>query len=329
MVNIISKQSGGLATKWHKLFAENHFLKTRILITLFMVFALALFLVLTSSLVYIFFIAHIPEESYVHEVGETLLYSIVFIDSLMMFFSIPFLYIATKKILDPIERMTKQQNELIANVSHELRTPLALMLSSIDTTLLKNRTAEKYKAVLQTQRADVQYLKKLSDNILYLECTRIDTDKNIINLSNIAQNVLHKVQSYAQEKNISITQDIKNKDCTIIHGNKTQLTQLMLNLLKNALDYSPKNTSVSLTLSCKQKEVILTITDHGIGMSKEELKHAQERFYKADTARHNTGTGLGLSIVQAIAQAHNAKLYLQSKKDLGTTVSVTFLKISS
>jgi len=329
MATIISKRLEVLATKWHKLFADNHFLKTHVLLTLFMVLALALFLALTSGLVYIFFIGHIPEESYAHEVGEALLHSIILIDSIMMTLSLPFLYMATRKILAPIEKMTKQQDELIANVSHELRTPLALMLSSIDATLMKNHTEDEYKAVLKTQRTDVHYLKKLTDDILHIERVRASAEKNTVNLADIARSVLQKTASYAEEKNIHILSEIPNSNCTTIHGNKTQLTQLVLNLLKNALDYSPKNTKVSLTLSCSKKTITLTIADQGIGMSKEELKHAQERFYKADTTRNSSGTGLGLAIVQAIADAYDAKLKIKSEKGVGTTVSVVFPHPSS
>lgn len=115
----------------------------------------------------------------------------------------------------------------------------------------------------------------------------------------------------------------KKSEKALVLGDQSLLMQLTLNLIENAIKYNKPHGSVHLSISERDGNCILTIKDGGIGISKENLPHIFERFYRADTARDRSGTGLGLSIVQWIVKVHGGDIHVQSQLDQGTEVAVS------
>jgi len=348
MVNIISKQYEVLATKLANAWQEDHFFKARIILTLLSVIALSIFLALVTLFVYLLFIQQplinqssistpllssetvlTTKSELLHEARESLLQTMLMVNILMIILTISPIYILTRRVLAPIEHSNTQQKQLIANVSHELRTPLAIMLSSIDSALLNKNIGTLCKKVLQTHREDTLYLKKITDDLLMLEKLGMDQKYIASNLSDICTQSTMMIQAYAANKNISCTLSDTTKSSPIVHANRVQLQRLILNILKNSVDYSQPDTAVHISLHGKDAYVLLIITDEGIGMHEKELQYITKRFYKADTARTNSGAGLGLALVAEIAKAHGAKLSIESEESIGTTVTVQFPLTSS
>ena len=350
MENIISRQYMALATRWSNYFSKNPFTRTRVLLTLLSAGVLILFLILVSGMIYFTFIERISRseiinypqttispsteretsspKDQIHEAEELLFQSILFIDILIFLLLLYPLYFGIGVALKPLERITNKQKQLIADTSHELRTPLALMLSSIEAAILSEKNATT-KIFLETQKQDILYLKKLTDDLILTEQTNnhISIDNFIrIDLKEIVEDAITISYNYAKAKNITITQKSTYKNTCIILGSPLHLKRLLLNLIKNAVDYSPNNKTITISTTSERDSVTLEVTDQGVGMNPEELTHITERFYKTDSSRGNSGSGLGLSIVKAIIDSHDAKLVINSNKNKGTTVRCVFKK---
>ena len=112
-----------------------------------------------------------------------------------------------------------------------------------------------------------------------------------------------------------------------MEGNKDELRRIIMNIVQNAIHYTPAKGALSVSLERKGESRVLSVSDTGVGISKEDLPHIFERFYKADSARVRTeggGSGLGLSIVKELVERHKGRITAESKPGKGTTVTVVF-----
>ena len=132
---------------------------------------------------------------------------------------------------------------------------------------------------------------------------------------------------YADIKNIKIEDIIQ--DNLILEGKKEDLTRLIINLLKNAVDYNKQGGKIIISLKKKSNKIILIVEDTGIGIKKEDIDQIFERFYKADNSRtlNSSSTGLGLSIVKEIIDEHNGQIEVNSQINQGTTFTITLPSI--
>lgn len=117
--------------------------------------------------------------------------------------------------------------------------------------------------------------------------------------------------------------NLSNETVTVL-GNETQLRQVAINLLENALKFTPKGGSISVDLECRENEARLTISDTGIGIPSEDRPHLFERFHRGRNASEFSGNGLGLAIVKAIVTRHGGSVMVESEPGQGTRVSVSF-----
>lgn len=218
-------------------------------------------------------------------------------------------YFLAGKTLRPIAKMMDEQKEFVSNASHELRTPLASLKSQIEVALRSKKISTKeLKDLLKSNLDDVNNMTKLSNYLLKLnkqQNTKVEFKK--VNLAEIIKDVIGK-----RDVKIDLVK-------TVINGDRDSLKELVSILVDNAIKYGEgKEISISL------KNKILKITDHGIGISEEDLPHIFDRFYRSDKARNKDGYGLGLSIAKQIADNHNAKIKVESKLGVGTTFKVIF-----
>lgn len=218
-------------------------------------------------------------------------------------------YFLAGKTLDPIQEMMDEQKEFVSNASHELRTPLASLKSQIEVALRsKKLNIKELKELLQSNLDDVNNMTKLSNYLLKLN--RQQNTKNEFKKVDLTQVVNEVVAKRDVKLNLSKAE---------IMGDRDSLKELANILIDNAIKYGEgKEVSVSL------RNKILKITDHGIGISKEDLPHVFDRFFRGDKARSHDGYGLGLSIAKQIADNHNAKIRVESKLGVGTTFKVIF-----
>ena len=235
-------------------------------------------------------------------------------------------------VLHDITNLKKLENlrrEFVANVSHELKTPIT-SIKGFAETLLDGAMNDK-----QTLTDFLNIISKESDRIEtlvfdLLELSHVEQQTEIetepVSLSEIAQSTIQNMQTIAEDKNISIIDEIEPD--IVIDANKDKVSQVAINLLSNAISYSLDSSQVIVKVYKDMNKRILEVQDFGMGISEEDQKHIFERFYRVDKARSRDsgGTGLGLSITKHIMEAHNGRINVFSKLNEGSTFRVTFLK---
>ena len=238
-------------------------------------------------------------------------FSLVTLNSVILFVSGLSGFFLAGKTLDPIAKMMEEQKNFVSNASHELRTPLAALKSQIEVALrTKSISTKEAKEILKSNLEDVNNMVSLSNYLLKLNKFQLENNKlefKKIELSKIINKVV---------KDKSIKLDL---DKSIVKVNEDSIYELISILIDNALKYGEKK-EVVVTL----KNKVLKIKDNGIGISESDLPHIFDRFYRGDKARSHDGYGLGLSIAKQIADLNGAKIRVESKLDKGSTFKVIF-----
>lgn len=222
--------------------------------------------------------------------------------------------------LKPVEQAWNQQKQFIADASHELKTPLTIILADSD--ILLNATSEtqkQYKWITSIQ-SEAMRMKQLVEQLLFL--AKHDTNKTTIEmeqccLSEIVWSCVLPYESMAYEQQIQLESHIEDE--IYVWGNQAQLKQLLLIFLDNALKYTPARNKIEISLEKKEANAMLSIKNTGSSITKEDLPHIFERFYRCDRSRiYQGGHGLGLSIAKQIANLHNIKMDVKSSEEEGT-----------
>lgn len=235
-------------------------------------------------------------------------------------------YYLARRTLRPIEQAHESQSRFTADASHELRTPIAAMRSEIEVALMNPKlTLAQAKNQLTSNLEELEKLTALSEGLLRLaQYDRKDALTEKVDLKSTTNDAVARVEASARLKNIKVTV-IKSPKITL-QGNKASLIEALVTVLDNAIKYSPEKSSIEVALQTKDKQAIITITDHGIGIKPDELPHIFDRFYRADSARSKQttkGYGLGLSIAKSIVSAHNGSISATSKPDKGSTFTLS------
>jgi len=227
-----------------------------------------------------------------------------------------------------LKRLEEIRKDLVANVSHELRTPVSSIKGYAETLLEgKVENEDTKKEFLNIIYQDSNRLANLIDDLLDL--SKIESDKmkmefEPVEIPPILNRCISILEKSAKDKLLSIKLNVPDKLPKVL-GDQGRLLQVLLNLLDNAIKYTPEGMSVTISAARKENVVQIDIFDTGIGISEKDLPRIFERFYRVDKARSRElgGTGLGLSIVKHIVQAHNGQVWVQSTFGLGSTFSFT------
>lgn len=231
-----------------------------------------------------------------------------------------------------IKKLENLRSEFIANVSHELKTPLTAILSSTET-LLDGAVNDKEHnfGFLDKIKRHVQNLSALIDDILQL--SKLESKKDVGNFEKIAVDkvILKTIDTLSQKaktKNIRI--DYKNTDEYLI-GIEEYIYRAILNILDNAINYSPNNSKIVISTIKRDDKIEISISDEGIGIPKESIPHIFERFYRVDSGRSKDlgGTGLGLSIAKHIVELHKGNICVESEVGKGSTFNMLLTNFSS
>lgn len=231
-------------------------------------------------------------------------------------------------ILDVTEKQARERfrREFTANVSHELRTPLTSIsgyAEIISNGVAKPEDTPKFAANIykEAQRmialiGDILFLSKLDENHSTLV-------KEEVNLYSVCQDIVARVKHKADKKNICINFYGEN---AVIFGIPAVLDEIMFNIIDNAVKYNKENGKIDISLKNKNRNIIFSVSDTGVGIPATEQDRVFERFYRIDKSRESSAqsTGLGLSIVKHGAALHGAKITLKSDGKTGTSISVIF-----
>jgi heavy metal sensor kinase len=224
-----------------------------------------------------------------------------------------------------LEVAFKKERQFVADASHELRTPLAIIQAESSLALEKSRSLDEYQRSLELVSQEVGFMSEIVGKMLLL--ARSDSgsepvDFEDIRLRDLLSELVQEVDLLVQDKGLTMTvgpmEDLK------VRGDRTKLKQLFLNVLDNAIRYTPSGGTISASLARRDTSAVAAIADTGIGIPAEHLPFIFDRFYRVDRSRTaaDGGTGLGLAIALSVAKMHGGAIEAESEPDKGTTFRV-------
>ena len=234
------------------------------------------------------------------------------------------IYLSIVEITE-LRRMERVRRDFVGNVSHELRTPMTVIRVYAET-MIDDDSKEIRKKYLPRIISEIDRLTSITHDLLVLSTSESSpVRKGHCEFGEIVRYTLNLLAPLAEEKNLSLTYE--GPVDLDIEANPSQITQVVVNLVENALKYSNEG-GVDIRLEDQGEYVRFDVTDTGIGIPEEHLPRLFERFYRVDKARSKEGggTGLGLSIVKHIVEAHGGSIQVNSAQNRGTTFSVILPK---
>lgn len=228
---------------------------------------------------------------------------------------------------EKVRNLQKDQERIIMEISHELQTPLSIM--KLELNLMKGKVPDKELAKLERSIDGASKLVYDFMHLIHLEAQESSQIKSeLFNLSDLISELVEYFEVLAQEKDISISSNIK-EDIFVL-GDARKLEEAITNILSNAIKYMPEKgskheRSVLVALSKKGSKAQISIKDTGEGIHKEDLPHVFERFYrkKSASALKTRGIGLGLAIAKKIVEKHKGNIAVESKLHKGTVFTIT------
>jgi two-component system, OmpR family, phosphate regulon sensor histidine kinase PhoR len=227
-----------------------------------------------------------------------------------------------------IRRLQRIRAEFIDNLSHELRTPLTTV-RLLTETLARDLDGMEVPARLRDgiQRIDVEtgHLVQMVNELLDLakvEQGPAPLYLADIDLTTVIRSTLERIRLFAERQGVTLAAELPG-DLPLIRGDEERLGQLLINLLHNAVKFSPEGGAVAVHARPDDREVVVSVVDHGVGIPRQEVARIFERFYKVDKARVRGagGTGLGLSIARHIVDGHGGRIWVESEEGRGSTFS--------
>lgn len=224
-------------------------------------------------------------------------------------------------------RLENMRSDFVANVSHELKTPLT-SISGFAETLKMNEDMdpETRKRFLDIIDGEANRLRRLINDILtlsFIENAEQSSNEEVVNIYDVYKRVEAMVKNNADTKNISIFCECSSDDISI-SANRDYIKQIMLNLVDNAVKYTPSDGKVNVSIFKDGGNIVIKIKDNGMGIPEEDIDRIFERFYRVDKARSREigGTGLGLAIVKHIVIQLQGTINVESKVNEGSTFTV-------
>lgn len=236
------------------------------------------------------------------------------------------------ELLARLDQSFDSMRRFVQDASHEIRTPLAVIRGEADVALSRDRTAIEYREALVMVQQESQRLSRLVDDLLNLaraDAGRVQLRIEQLYLNDLLAECCRSVQPIAAAREIGL--ECHCAEDVPFRGDEGLLRRMVINLLDNAVRYTPAGGKVSAALEAEGPGVRIRIADTGVGISAEAATHVFERFYRADESRsrRQDGFGLGLSIVKWIAESHHGAVELTSQPGEGSTFTVHLARESS
>jgi two-component system sensor histidine kinase BaeS len=231
------------------------------------------------------------------------------------------------QMADKLEQVEVMRRQLIGDVSHELRTPLTAIKGSMEGLVdgVLPATAETFEQIFQ----EADRLSRLVNDLQELsrvESGSFDLDLHPISVEDLAKTTVRRLAHQFERKGVILEADLKD-DSLVVSADEDRLGQVMLNLVGNALQYTPSGGRVVIRATCQWSEARRDIQDTGVGIPAEHLPHLFDRFYRVDKSRSRGaggGSGIGLTIARYIVEAHGGRIWVESRgAGSGSTFSFT------
>jgi two-component system, OmpR family, sensor histidine kinase CiaH len=263
---------------------------------------------------------------------------IISVDLFLLLIIIALSWVLAGRTLRPVKRAMEEQRRFMADISHDLRTPLAIIKTESEVAMSGNLSIEDYKNVIKSNIDEVDKMSSLVSDLLLL--ARFDDGAYVGKINGNAKtdiiellhNILDKNKNIFLSKSHRFTLDIKNLNkhkSVFIKGDSLKIERIIQNILQNAIKYTEDKGHISISLESQRNglsnKVKLKIKDSGIGISKKDLPHIFDRFYKASNSRSgHDGSGLGLPIAKQMIESFGGAIGIKSVEGNGTEVELFF-----
>lgn len=237
------------------------------------------------------------------------------------------LAITINQFLEKLEKSFVMQKSFVANASHQLRTPLTALMGSLEVTLVHPRTAEEYKAVVESALEDSKRMKSLINTLLiFAQASSAEFNINHlpIRIDELVVDISTELLKIYPGRVVQLvlSEDIADESQLIVMGNEKMIHQTILNIVENALKYSGESSTVVVRIKNADQHICIEVSDDGYGIAKEEMSRIFEPFYRSNLNKSVQGFGLGLTIARQIVESHGGRLEIESKINLGTKVRI-------
>ena len=235
------------------------------------------------------------------------------------------LSVSLNSMIGRLDDSFQQTQRFLADASHELRTPLTILHGELEALVETNVDKPDVRETAGSALEEVQRLKKIVEALFAL--SRLDAGEAqeetvAVDLGELVTTTADQMYLLAEDKNISIAHHCSEN--IFVKGDRSRLKQVLVNLLDNAIKYTPDGGRIEINLVAREGKALLKVSDNGIGIPGAALPHIFDRFFRADKARSREmgGAGLGLSIAKAICVAHNGRVEVQSQEGKGSQFTV-------
>ena len=265
-----------------------------------------------------------PENYFQKHLATLLLFSILFTSVIIAAF------VLTIRTMFSQKKLSEIKSDFISNMTHEFKTPIATISLASDALknekVISNRSQiEYYNGIIkeENKRMNQQVEKILQASQLEKDEIKMSIKK--LNVHEIIQRVAENTSLQMQEAHVVFSTELEASNC-IIEADEVHFTNIIFNLLDNAIKYSKENPIIKISTSNEAKMISIKVTDNGIGMDRDTQNNVYEKFFRAHTGNlHNVkGFGLGLTYVKKIVEAHKGKIELSSELGVGTTFTIRF-----
>ena len=230
------------------------------------------------------------------------------------------------RMIERLEESFQQINRFSADASHELRTPLTVLQGELEAVAQKGQSLPtEVRDTIGSALEEIQRLSKIVEGLLAisrLEAGEARSQPEPLDFAELARSTADQMRLLAEEKHISLIAD--GTGPVEVEADPSRLKQVVVNLLDNAIKYTPEGGKVTITVAQRDAHAVLEVADTGLGISANDLPHVFDRFYRADKTRSRQmgGTGLGLSIVRSICLAHGGQVTVNSTEGRGSLFRV-------
>ena len=229
-----------------------------------------------------------------------------------------FVYMASE-----IDKSEKLKEEFISSISHELRTPLTSIKGWSETLGYEGITRDELDLGLGIIQDETERLIKLVEELLdfsRLASDRIKLKIDTVNIKSLAIGVMNQLKVKSNEKDIRLNVAFENENIDLIQGDKDRLRQVLINLIQNSIKFTDEGGFINIIVSQDEEYTTIKVVDNGAGIEKENLEKVLDKFFQEDY--NESGSGLGLAISNEIVKLHGGKMTLNSKKGIGTSITV-------
>jgi len=240
------------------------------------------------------------------------------------------LRLRASELADAYQKLAEQdlvRREFLTNLAHELRTPLTIASGYLHTLRKGILSGEQLQATVETVSRNLDQIVNLTNDLLFLqEMDLVLSEFQPVNISDVADAVIHKHQGRARERGVIMK--IKGGTTAMVHGDGTSLERAVTALVDNAIKFSPPRGTVEMRIEEKEKHILLSVTDNGIGIDPQIRPRIFDRFFHLERSGEDlySGLGIGLSIARQVIKQHRGSLDVESEPGRGSTFTISLMK---